>query len=182
MTDTQPVTPLFGVLAEFEGAEALLRAAAQTHRAGYRDFDVFTPYPVHGMDDAMGLGRSPLGWIVLFCAISGALGALILQWYANAFDYPLVLSGKPYFTWQAFLVVIFEVTVGASAFGAIVGMLLLNGLPRWHHPLFDRDSFARAMDDGFFLFVEARDGQFDDQQTAKFLAEIGAKSIEPVEG
>ena len=104
----------------------------------------------------------------------------MLQWYANGYDYPLVVSGKPPFAWQPFLVVIFEVMVGASAFGAIIGMFALNGLPRWHHPLFASENFSRAMDDGFFLLIEAGDKQFDECKTAEFLSSIGGRSIEIV--
>ena len=180
MTELTSTATIAGVLAEFGGADALRLAAAKVRKAGYRKFDVFTPYPVHGMDDAMGLGRSPLGWIVLICGMAGAVAALLLQWYANAYDYPLVLSGKPYFAWQPFLVVVFEVMVGAGAFGAIIGMLALNGLPRWHHPLFESENFSRAMDDGFFLFIEGTDKQFDEVRTSKFLSDIGGKSVETV--
>ena len=170
-----------GVLAEFGGADALLAAAAKVRTAGYRQFDVCSPYPVHGMDQAMGLGRSPLGWIVLGCGISGAAAAMLLQWYANAYDYPLVVSGKPYFAWQPFLVVVFEVMVGASAFGAILGMLVLNRLPRWHHPLFENANFARASDDGFFLYINATDGEYQLEKTEALLADIGGKSIARIE-
>lgn len=177
---TQPSKPA-GVLAEFDGADALRAAAAAVRKAGYRKFDVFTPYPVHGMDEAMGLGRSHLGWIVLICGIGGALAALLLQWYTNGYDYPLVLSGKPYFAWQYSTVVIFEVMVGASAFGAILGMLVLNGLPRWHHPLFASRDFSRATNDAFFLFVEADDTEFEKEKTRSLLVRIGGRSIDVIQ-
>jgi hypothetical protein len=175
---TQPVTTsTWGVLAEFEGPDELLYAAAAVRDAGFRRFDVHSPYPIHGMDQAMGLGRSPLGWIVLAAGLAGAAGGMALQWYTNAWDYPLITGGKPYFAWQAFLVVTFELMVLSAAFGAVIGMLALNGLPQWYHPTLKHDPFFGASDNRFFLVIEATDGKFDRTRTAEFLMEIGGRDV-----
>lgn len=172
---------VWGIIAEFDGPESLIEAAAQARAAGYRRFDVYSPFPVHGMDAAMGLGRSRLGWIVFACGAIGAIAAMGLQWYCAAVDYPILTAAKPYFSWQAFVPVTFELMVLFASFGAVIGMLILNGLPQWHHPVFNHQAFARASDDGFFLAIEADDPQFDVEKTGAFLSEIGGKAVTVLE-
>ncbi len=174
---TSSSTPAtFGILAEFDGPGALLAAARATRKAGYQHFDVYSPYPVHGMDLAMGLNRSKLGWIVAGGAITGVTVAMGLQYYANVLDYPLITQGKPYFSWQAFLVVTFELAVLFSAFAAVFGMFFLNDLPAWYHPALKQEVFTGASDNRFFLAVEAKDEKFELEKTGNFLKQIGAIS------
>ncbi len=167
-----------GVAGQFDTPGELLAAARRVHQAGFRRFDVYSPYPIHGMDLVMGLGRSHLGWIVAAAAAAGAVTALVLQWYTNVLDYPLITQGKPYFSWQAFLVVVFELSVLFAAFAAVFGMFALNGLPRWHHPTLTHDLFTTATDDGFFMLIEAADEKFAGQQTWALLQSCGASRIE----
>jgi len=129
----------------------------------------------------MGLNRSRLGGIVLVGGVVGALSALALQWYTSAVDYPLITSGKPYFSWPAFVPIIFELGVLLASFGAVIGMLALNGLPRWYHPLLKYDRFVRASDDSFFLAIEAGDKKFDADRTATFLEQLGGRNVDPLE-
>lgn len=133
------------------------------------------------MDKAMGLGDSHLGWIVLAFAIIGAGGGFLLQWWVNVVAYPLVIAGKPFNSYPAWLPVTFELGILLSGFGAVFGMLALNGLPRWYHAFFRSPNFGKASDDGFFLGIEARDKGFDLEATPKWLEEIGGKNIEVVE-
>lgn len=175
MSETQRI---LGILAEFDGPGALVRAAEATRDAGYQQFDCHSPYPIHGMDSAMGLKHSILGFVVGACGFLGASGAMLLQWWTSAIDYPLVISGKPLFSLPAFIPVTFELTILLSAFGAVFGMLHLNRLPRLFHAVFYADRFAAATDDGFFLSVEAKDANFDAEKTANFFRELGAKSVE----
>ncbi len=170
-----------GVIAEFENPDALLRAARQVRDAGYSKFDVYSPFPIHGMDEAMGLRRSRLGWIVLMGGIAGALAALGLQWYTSVVDYPLITAGKPYFSWPAFVPIIFELGVLLAAFGAVFGMLAINGLPRWYHPLLKYDRFVRASDDSFFLAIDAKDRQYDADRAAILLERLGGRNVDPLE-
>jgi hypothetical protein len=130
------------------------------------------------MDKAMGLKRSGLGWLVGTAAVIGTSSALALQWWTSAIDYPLVISGKPLFSFQAYVPVTFAVGVLLSAFAALFGMLILNGLPRFFHPVFYSERFGRFSDDGFFVSMEADDARFDPGQTAIFLESIGGKDIE----
>jgi hypothetical protein len=169
---------LFGILAEFSGTDTLLKAAADIRESGYRKFDCYSPFPVHGMDQAMGLGRSPLGYLIGIAGVSGLVGITGFIWWVSAVDYPLVISGKELFSFQAFVPPIFAVTILVSAIMATLGMLALNRLPRLHHPLFDSEIFTRVTDDGFFVCIEADDAKFDRDRTAEFLKSIGATTVE----
>jgi hypothetical protein len=176
------VSPIvYGVVAEFDAPEALIEAARRVREEGYRHFDAHTPFPVHGLDAAMGLGRSKLGWIVFACAMAGAIVAIGMQWYMNVYDYPLITQGKPYFSWPAFVIVTFELAVLFSAFGAVIGMFVLNGLPQWYHPALKWERFLRFSDDRFLLVIEARDKVFEQMKTVSFLQEIGGKHVTVLE-
>lgn len=170
-----PESRPWGVLAQFGSEGELLRAARETRKAGYEKFDAHTPYPVHGMDSAMGLGRSHLGWIVTGGAVAGVLTAVGLQVYVN-WDYPLIQQGKPPFGWPPYLVVTFELTVLFSSFAAVLGMLFLNGLPQWYHPTLRSATFTRATNDGFFLSIEVDEAQIESAR--QFATSLGATSVE----
>lgn len=170
------------MLAEFDSPYALLHAAEKIRAAGYKKFDCHSPFPIHGMDKAMGLGRSPLGYIVGASALVGMAGILALTYWTSAVDYPLVISGKPFFSWQAFIPVIFAVTILTSAFGAFLGMLSLNKLPRLFHPVFNSERFVGATDDRFFVSIESNDPLYNADKTRSFLASLGGSHIEVVQG
>ncbi len=176
----KPMTRNALVLAEFADVDALLAAAEKVRDAGYKKFDCHSPFPVHGLDAAMGEKQSPLGWIVGVMAFLGGGGALLLQWWTSAVDYPLVISGKPLFSFPAFVPIIFELTVLLSAFGAVFGMFALNKLPRLYHPIFNSDRFTSATDGGFFVSIEAEDPKFEVEQVKRFLADAGATHVEVV--
>ncbi|MBN1212719.1 MAG: DUF3341 domain-containing protein [candidate division Zixibacteria bacterium] len=167
-----------GLLAQFDDPAALVHAAEKVRDAGYKKFDCHSPFPIHGMDAAMGLKRSRLGWIVGLAALIGTSGALGLQWWTSSIDLPMVISGKPFFSFQAYVPVTFALGVLLSAVAALVGMLALNGLPRLHHPVFYSDNFTRATDDGFFISIETEDPLFDTDRTKSFLASLGGKNLE----
>ncbi|MCS6989246.1 MAG: DUF3341 domain-containing protein [Chloroherpetonaceae bacterium] len=168
-----------GVVAEFDNPAALLEAAEKIRDAGYQRFEVYSPFPIHGMDDAMGLKRSPLGYIVFGFGSIGTMGALLLQWWTSAVDYPIVYSGKPYFALPAFVPITFELTVILSAFTAMVGMFALNRMPRFFHPMFYSENFCKkGSDDGFFAAIFAWDKKFDVREVKRFLQSIGGKNIE----
>ncbi|NQV15522.1 DUF3341 domain-containing protein [bacterium] len=171
-----------GVLARFANPAELIEAAKKVREAGYKKFDCHSPFPIHGMDDAMGLKRSPLGFIVGGMTLTGALVGMTLQYWVAAVEYPLVISGKPFFSWQAFIIITFALFVLFGAFGAVLGMFHLNRLPRLHHPVFYSDQFARVTDDAFFVSIEVEDPKFDDKQTQAFLTGIGGVDIELVVG
>ncbi|NUN14645.1 MAG: DUF3341 domain-containing protein [Myxococcales bacterium] len=172
---------IFGVLAQFESSQDIFRACEKVRDAGYTRWDAHTPFPVHGLDAAMGLKPSRLPWIVLVAALTGASCALLLQWWTSAVDYPLIIAGKPLFSWQAFVPVTFEVAVLFGALGALLGMLGLNRLPQHYHPVFQSKAFDRASDDKFFISIEAQDPRFDTSKTADMLRSVGATHVEMLE-
>ncbi len=170
----------YGLLAEFPHPGALYDAAKATREAGYKHFDVHSPFPIHGMDDAMGLPNSKVGAIALGGGITGLALATWLQWWTGAIDYPLNISGKPLFAVEPSVPIMFELTILFSALGAVAGMLALNGLPRPYNPLFYSKNFMRATDDGFFLHIAASDKNFDHEATEAFLKSIGGTNIEVI--
>jgi hypothetical protein len=176
-----PPGPYYGVLARFDDPGRLLRACENVRDAGFTRWDAHTPFPVHGLDRAMGMRPTMLPWIVLVLGLGGAAGAMLLQWWVSAIAYPLVISGKPLFSWQAFVPVTFEVGVLLGALGAVFGMLGLSRLPMHHHPLFSSREFERVSDDGFFVSIESWDPQFDAAATPRLLRSLGAAHVELVE-
>ena len=171
---------VFGLLARFKDPHDLMHACAGVRDQGYSNWDAHTPFPIHGLDRAMGLPRSRVSIFVLVLGLAGAALGMLMQWWVAAEAYPLVISGKPFFSWPAFVPIMFECGVLGGATGAIGGFLFLAGLPRHHHALFNSDAFAQATDDGFFISIEASDPRFDPTRTPKLLEELGAAHVEPV--
>ncbi len=172
---------VYGLLAEFSNPSTLMHAAESARERGYTRFDTHSPFPIHGMDRAMGLGNSKVGYFTLGGGITGLAVGYWLQWWTAAVDYPLNISGKPLFAIEPSIPIIFEVVVLFSAFGAVAGMLALNGLPRPYHPLFYSERFEKATDDGFFLHIAASDTRFDQDDTAEMLRDIGALNVELIQ-
>ena len=171
---------LHGLGAEFPTAASLLHAAKKVQALGFRRWDVYSPFPVHGMDHAMGFKRSRVS---LFSLIGGFIGlgtAFALIYYTSALNYPLITQGKPYFALEPSLPIFFELTILLTAFGTVLGLLLLTLLPRFHHPVFNWDRFQRVTDDGFFIVLEAADPQFSDEASRKVLQEIGGTHISEI--
>ena len=170
----------YGILARFDNPKALLLAAQEVRDSGFTKFDCHTPYPMHGLDDAMGLKRSILGYIVGAGALGGAAIGLLLQWFASSYDYPIVISGKPYFSWQAYMIITFVMMVLGGALASLLGMFHLNRMPTYNHPLFNSEIFKKATDDGFFISIESADELYDNDNTVKFLKSIGGLDIEVI--
>lgn len=172
---------LAGYLAEFENVDAIMTAAEKVRDAGYRRWDVHSPFPIHGMDDAMGIRPTILPWLVATGGVLGLLGGLALQIFANAIDYPLFISGKPLVSLPAFIPVIFECTIAGAAFTAVFGMLVLNKLPMLYNPLFKSERFRRVTSDRFFVVIDATDPNFDEKQTLQLLQSLNPIAIERFE-
>lgn len=170
---------IYGVLARFKDPQALYHAAEKVRDAGYKKFDCHSPFPIHGMDEAMGLKRSPVGWLAGLMATLGGGGLFALQWWTSSVNYPLVISGKPYFSFQAYVPITFAGAVIGAAVAAVFGMLIINKLPRLNHPLFNSDKFNYS-DDGFFVSIESSDRQFDRNKVVEFLKSIGAQEVEVI--
>ncbi len=171
----------YGLLAEFGDVTTLVRACEKVRDAGYQSWDAYTPFPVHGIDPAMGIKTTRLPWLVFWLGITGTITALVMQWWMNAIDYPFDISNKPFWSLPANVPVIFELTVlFAAVGGAFLGTLIINGFPRHHHPLFGSARFARATNDGFFIAIEAADERFDGAKTEALLKDAGATAVESV--
>ena len=171
----------WGVLAEFANPAELLHAAQKLNDLGYKKFETWSPFPIHGMDDAMGLSGSKVPWLTLGGGLTGLSIGLLLQWWTGAVDYPLVIGGKPYFAWQYALPVTFELSILLSAFGTVFGMFALNLMPRPYHPLDNIPAFKRVTDDKFFLSIEVSDPLFDMEKTKTLLSELGGTDVTSVE-
>jgi mono/diheme cytochrome c family protein len=184
---------LHALLLELDSPGALLTAAERVRDAGYTRWDTHTPYPVHGIDNAMGIRRTRLPWIVFVFGLVGCIGGLLLQWWTNATSgaafafvptfgqgYNYLVSGKPEFSLPANIPIIFETTVLLAALAAVFGMLALNNLPRHHHPLFDAPRFRRVTADRFFIAIDAADPRFDAEQTRTLLDSLGGLGVEEV--
>jgi hypothetical protein len=171
---------VYGVLAEFSDPLALFEAARAVREAGYRHFDAHSPFPIHGMDRAMGLGNSKVGYITLGGGLTGLAVGTWLQWWTGGVDYPINISGKPFFAFEPSIPIMFEVTILFSALAAVTGMFLMNGLPRPYNPLFYSKRFARVTDDAFFLHIAASDKKFDEASVRTLLGDLGALHVETV--
>ncbi|MCP4144800.1 MAG: DUF3341 domain-containing protein [bacterium] len=172
---------LYGLLAEFETPHKLVDAVEKVRDQGFSKWDVHTPFPIHGMDGAMGIRGSRLPFIVLIGGLTGLVLATFMQWWTNAVDYPFIISGKPLFGLPAAFPVMFELTILLSAFATFFGMWGLNKLPKWHNPLFNNDRFRRATQDRFFIAIEADDPKFNLEQTREMLVSLGSTAVEEVE-
>ncbi len=164
-----PIPAVYGLLARFEDAESLLQACRATRQAGYVKIDAYAPYPLHGLSEALGLGRTAVPLVVLIGAILGATGGFGMLWYSSVIDYPLNIAGRPFNSWQAFIPITFEMAILGAALAAVVGMIALNGLPQPYHPVFNIQRFARASSDEFFLCIESDDPQYDLEKTRQFM-------------
>lgn len=165
------------LLAEFGTAEALLDAVRVLRENGYLELDTYTPYPVHGLDEVLGLRRSKVPLVILIAGLCGAITGYLLQWYVAAYDYPLNVGGRPAHAIPAFVPITFEMGVLFAAIAALVALLAFAGLPRLWHPVFEVAGFERATIDRFWLSVDAADPRFRRERTASELEALGALTV-----
>jgi hypothetical protein len=168
---------IYGLMAEFDDPDRLVEAAARTHAEGYRLADAYTPFPVHGLHDALGFHTSRVPLIVLIGGLAGAAGGFFMQWYASAVSYPVNIGGRPMFSWPAFIPITFEMAVLGAALSAVLGMLALNGLPKPYHPVFNVPQFQLASRNRFFLCIPANDPKFSLDETRRFLEMLNPLEI-----
>lgn len=172
----------YGLMAVFDTPADAMHAAEQVRDAGYSKWDVHTPFPVHGMDAAMGLPNSKVGWFTFLGGATGYTTGMTMIWWMNAYDYPIVIGGKPMMSPFFSFPVSYELTILLASFGSLIGMFLLNRLPRLHHPLLKNRKFcAGATHDKFILVIETADPKFNADETRRLLASAGSKHIELVE-
>ncbi len=173
---------VYGVIGEFDDPHELVHAGRKIREMGYTKLDAMTPFPVHGIDDAIGIPYSKLGWIVIPVSLAGTATAALLIWYVGAIQDKFVIGGKPLFDFTFSIPVMFELTILFTAFATFMGMWALNGLPRLYHPSLNYKNSHRASDDRFLLVIEADDPNFDAQKSAEHLRSVGAGDVEVVEG
>jgi hypothetical protein len=182
MSHTPETSPaLHGLMAEFDSAQQLLDAAHSARAAGYTRVDAYSPFPIHGLAEAINFRERLIPKFVLTAGAIGATTGFSFQYWASAIDYPLNIGGRPYFSWVSFIPVSFELTILFAAFTAVISMLALNGLPQPYHPVFNAPSFARASQDRFFFAIEASDPRFDPEQTRAFLSGLNPREVVAVD-
>ena len=175
-----PAQP-YGLIATFETAPGLYHAAESVRDAGYRHWDCITPFPVHGLDKAMGLRRSIVPRISLAGGITGFITGMSMIWWTGAVDYKLIVGGKPLFSPMFAFPVGYELTILFTAFATIIGMFVVNGLPMHYHPVLKYEHIRRGLDDTFFIVIEGRDPRFNLANTKALLEKAGGKAITELE-
>ncbi len=172
---------LYGLVCSFSKTADVLHAAEKVRDAGFKRWDVYTPFPIHGMDAAMGLTRSRVPVLTLLGGVTGFCTGMLFTWYMNAYDYPLIVGGKPLWSPIFPFPVMYECTILFAAFGTFFGQFLLNRLPRHHHPVFNYEKFVQASDDTFMIVIDATDPQFELEKTRGFLSEIGGAEVAEIQ-
>ena len=168
---------LYGLMAEFDSATELFDAANAVREAGYTKTDAFSPFPIHDIDEALGIRRSVLPLLVFFGGITGLMLGVALQVFVHYIDYPMNVGGRPYLSWPSFVPPSYELTILLAGFTAVFGMLFLNGLPRPYHPVFNVPRFALATREKFFLVIEAVDPLYSYDGTRSFLEGLGPQEV-----
>lgn len=166
-----------GAIARFTSPDELIAAIGRLRDSGLTELEAFTPFPIHGIDEALGRSRSKLPWVVLAGGLMGGSLGYLVQWYLSVVEYPLIIGGKPFDSREAWIPITFEMTILFAAFAAIGGMFAFNKLPRLHHPVYEASEFDRATNDGFFLTVSGRDANFDPRTTSDLLNECGGQNV-----
>lgn len=171
---------IYGIMAEFDSAQALLDAARNTYQAGYKKIDAYSPFPIEGLAEEIGFHHDEVPLVVLIGGILGGSLGYLMQWWCDAVDYPLNIGGRPYHSWPAFIVITFEMTVLFGGISALFGMLALNGLPMPYHPVFNVPRFSAASKDRFFLIVFSSDQKYNPADTRRFLESLNPRSVSEV--
>jgi hypothetical protein len=181
MSETVRTRRVWGLLAEFGTPEELLKATRQAYEAGYRNMDAYTPMPIHGLGEALGMRRTGVPPVVLCGGLLGAATGFGLGYFMTAIPYVHNVGSRPVFSWPSYIPITFEVGVLFASFAAVIGMLAMNGLPRPYHAVFNHPRFERASEDRFFLGIEARDPLFELEKTRSFLQSLGAWEVSEVD-
>src|ERR1700730_17590393 len=172
--------PIYGIMAEFDSATALVDAAKLTHQAGYQKIDAYSPFPIEGLAEEIGFHHDEVPLVVLIGGIIGGLTGYLIQYWMSVVDYPLNIGGKPPHSWPAFIVITFEMTILFAGISAVFGMLALNGLPMPYHPVFNVPRFALASRNRFFLLIEARDPKIELEEARRLLETLRPREVSAV--
>ncbi|MDB5343951.1 MAG: quinol:cytochrome c oxidoreductase rane protein [Schlesneria sp.] len=172
-----PPTTIYGLLAQYSNTAALLKAAEELTARGYKQIDAYTPFPVEGLAEAIGVKKTGMSLVVLVGCICGGVIGFTMQWWVAVVAYPLNIGGRPLNSWPSFLPITFELTILGGALSAVLGMLALNGLPCLYHPLFEIEAFRHVTSDAFFICIKATDPLFDAEQVRQLLADSNATEV-----
>ena len=172
---------IYGLMAEFDGPEALLEATQRVFAEGYRRMDAYSPFPIDGLAEAIGFHKTRLPLLVLIGGIVGCVGGFYLQYWAAVIDYPMNIGGRPLNSWPMFIPITFELTILVAGLTAVLGLLALNGLPMPYHPVFNVERFQFATRNRFFLCIESADPKFDQEATRRFLESCAPRGVYEVE-
>ena len=164
-------------MAEFDTTTEIVVAAEKVRDAGYTETDAFSPFPIHEMDEALGIKRTVLPYLVFLGGVAGLLLGLGLQYYTHVIEYPIIVGGRPHFSLPAFVPPAYELTILLAAFTAVFGMLFLNGLPKPYHPVFNVPRFNLATREKFFLLIKADDEKFDYEDTKAFMNGLNPQEV-----
>ncbi len=175
-----PDDSLYGMMAEFDDSEELVKAAHAARTAGYTRMDAYSPFPVEGLAEALAFRKTRVPLLVFLGGLCGCIGGFYMQYWCSVISYPVDIAGKPYNSWPMFIPVTFEMTILCAALTAVIGMLALNGLPMPYHPTFNVPRFALASRDRFFLCIEAHDPKFDREATRQFLSGLHPREVSDV--
>ncbi|HUE87521.1 MAG TPA: DUF3341 domain-containing protein [Vicinamibacterales bacterium] len=174
---SEPTNPTYGVMAEFDSAQAIVDAARRAIGEGFTKVEAYTPVPIEELNDIIHKKRTILPKISLFGGLAGLATGFALQYWASVIEYPMNVGGRPYASWTSFVIPSYELTILFSALATAGGMIALNGLPQPYHPVFNAPRFSLATSDKFFLVIEAADARYDSHHTSRFLQDIGAKGV-----
>ena len=167
----------YGISATFNSAKDIFEAAGKVREKGYTNWECYTPIPIHGLDAQMGYSRSKVPCFTLAGGVTGFFTGMLIVWFMNSYDYPLIVGGKPYFSaifpFPCLLRTYHFIRCIWNAFRNV----FLNRLPRHNHPVFEHKGFGRTGDDKFMIVIEVEDPKFDDEETESFLKELGGKSV-----
>jgi hypothetical protein len=178
---TMAENSIYGLMAEYDNPDDLLHAAQGAYAAGYRKMDAYSPMPIHDLSESLGYDKHRVPFFVLLGGLLGACAGFGLQYWVSVIEYPLNIGGRPFLSWPMFIPVTFELGILFAAFGAMLSMFILNGLPQHYHPVFNVEAFESASSDGFFLCIEAEDPQFELSETRGFLEGLHATKVVEVE-
>lgn len=168
----------FGIIAEYDDPDAIVKAAMTAYQDGYRDMDAYSPFPVHGLAEAIGFHKTILPVFTLIAGLTGAASGFLLQYIGSVVHYPYEIAGRPYYSWPAWIPVTFEMTILFASFTTGIAMILLNGLPRPYHSVFNAKNFERATSDRFFLCIEATDNRYDPVGTRSYLEGLNPRPLD----
>ena len=170
----------YGLMAEFDSAQELLDAAIKAHEAGYKKLDAYSPFPIHGLAEAIGFHKNRVSLVVLIGGLIGAMSAYSLQYWVANITYPTNIGGRPFHSWPSFIIITFELTILFGGLSSAIGMLALNGLPMPYHPVFNVPEFVKVTENRFFLVVFSSDPNYDPAQTRAFLNSLSPRMVAEV--